>query len=45
MTRTFDCGMCLPGCRLSTDEDDIELPDACPWSRGESTPKWTEDTE
>lgn len=45
MTRAFDCGMCIPGCRLETDEDDIETPSRRPWPVAENAPKWTEARE
>jgi len=45
MTHTFDCAMCLPGCRLSTDEDDIEPPHRCPWPEVETASKWQEVAE
>jgi hypothetical protein len=40
MTRAFDCGICVPRCRLETDEDGIEPPTACPWSTGVNAPAW-----
>jgi hypothetical protein len=42
MTRAFECAMCSPGCRLETDEDDVELPHAYPFPVGENAPKWQE---
>ena len=42
MSRAFECAMSLPGRRLETDEDDIDLPTLCPWYLGENSPKWTE---
>ncbi len=42
MTRTFECAMCLPGCTLTTDEDEIEVPSACPWPASVNAPTWTE---
>ena len=42
MTRVFEYAMCLPGCRLTTDEDDIEVPTSCPFPLGENAPKWEE---
>lgn len=41
MTRTFVCEVCVPSCRLETDEEDVSSPITCPWGAvGEA--KWTE---
>ncbi len=42
MIRVFECAMCVPGCTLTTDEDDIDPPVNCPWPASVNAPKWTE---
>ncbi len=32
--------MCIPGCGLETDEDDIDMPTDCPWRAAVNAPKW-----
>lgn len=29
VTHLFECAICLPGCTLTTDEDEIDCPSAC----------------
>lgn len=40
MSRFFECSMCTTFCRLEADEDDVELPHACPWLH--VVPTWVE---
>ena len=42
MTRTFCCSICVPGCTLQTDEDEIEVPSGCLWPAAVNAPTWWE---
>lgn len=42
MTRIFECSKCDPCCRLATDEDEIYIPDGCPWPEISNAPMWRE---